>query len=75
MISPNKEVLALPAIELINPRKHSAVSHVVLHVTPGNTAILCNGRVVTPLPRASSEDLQLIETLELRSGAGFTQIY
>ncbi|XP_063681631.1 UDP-glucose:glycoprotein glucosyltransferase 1-like isoform X2 [Bolinopsis microptera] len=50
-------------------KKHSAVAHVVLHVTHGNTAVLCNGRVVTPLHRASSEDLQLIETLELRSGA------
>ena len=42
----------------------------VLHVTPGNTAVMCNGRVVTPLARASPEDLQLIETLEISSGAG-----
>ena len=42
----------------------------VLHVSPGDTAVLCNGRVVTPLARASPADIQLIETLELRSGAG-----
>ena len=51
-------------------RTHSEVSHVVLHVTPGTTAVMCNGRVVTPLARASPEDLQLIETLEISSGAG-----
>ena len=51
-------------------RNHETIAEVLLRVAPGNTAVLCNGRVVTSLSDVTKDDIVLMETLELRSGAG-----